>query len=278
MSSSSPLPAIAASFLSFLAGAGLMYALTPGAPPPPDCPAAEAPDLNALCAGRTPDAAAAAQAAQAQVQTLSAELATKEAELAAARADAEKATDAKDSAAAKAKKLEAEIGALKSKLTEATSERDRLVAELRDTLVKLDEATAAATAAQGEVRDVRAQNTGERWSRFVAEAKVELCEKGTVKRHESCHEAVETAFDSKLRDRYVACVNSRQATPSLGQLEKGQTLPAFAVALPDDKAFTSKGWYVLLCDPTLPEATDPTKPGAPGAKPGAPDAKPGAPG
>jgi predicted nucleic acid-binding Zn-ribbon protein len=275
MSSSSPMTAIAASFFSFLAGAGLVYALLPGPPPAQECPTAEAPNLDALCAGRTPDAASAAQAAQAQVQTLSAELATKEAELAAARADAEKSTDAKDAASAKAKKLEAEIGALKGKLSEATSERDRLVAELRDTLVKLDEANAAATAAQGEVRDVRAQNTGERWSRFVAEAKVELCEKGTVKRHETCHEAVAAAFDAKLRDRYVACVNSRQATPSLGQLEKGQSLPAFAVALPDDKAFTSKGWYVLLCDPTLPEATDPNKPSEPDAKP---TAKPGAPG
>ena len=42
----------------------------------------------------------------------------------------------------------------------------------------------------------------------------------------------------------------------LRQLEKGDSLPAFAERLPDDNKFTKKGWVIVFCDPTLPEAGD----------------------
>ena len=52
---------------------------------------------------------------------------------------------------------------------------------------------------------------------------------------------------------------SGQAIPSLGQLEKGKSAPPRAVLLPDDKDFVSKGWYVLMCDPSLPENKAPSE-------------------
>ena len=33
-------------------------------------------------------------------------------------------------------------------------------------------------------------------------------------------------------------------------------MPTFAQALPEDNKFTKKGWVIIFCDPTLPEAGD----------------------
>ena len=34
-------------------------------------------------------------------------------------------------------------------------------------------------------------------------------------------------------------------------------MPRYSQRLAEDNKFTKKGWYVLFCDPTLPEAGDP---------------------
>jgi hypothetical protein len=227
--------------------------------PVPECPPPPAPDLEALCAGREPGSTNRLQAAQTQVETLSQQLAAKEAELSQALAEADKAGDAKDAATAKARKLESEVSSLKRQVTEARAERDRLVTELKDTLQKLGEQVVLTEQVTVERDAWKSRSTGEQWGRFVAEAKTTMCDKGTAKRHDACYAAVDGALTPAIRQQFLVCTSSGQAIPSLGQLEKGKSAPPRAVLLPDDKDFVSKGWYVLMCDPSLPENKAPSE-------------------
>jgi hypothetical protein len=192
--------------------------------------------------------------AQAQVDTLATALRQKEAELAAAVAEAEKATDQREALQAKARELEKSVSGLRGELGRAESERDRLYTELKQTVEKLDVQVAATEAARAEAATWQARSEDEGWGRFLAEAQTEICSRGTAKRIEGCQEAVQSALNPSIRDRYLRCLRGRGAVPSLGQLARGGVLPEHAEALPDDKRFPTKGWYVLLCDPTLPEA------------------------
>ena len=57
------------------------------------------------------------------------------------------------------------------------------------------------------------------------------------------------------RDKFAHCVRSAQATPTVLVMEKGDVMPQFAAYI-DQENKISKDWYILLCDPTLPEAED----------------------
>jgi hypothetical protein len=263
-----------------LVGVAIGYSVAPGpevAPPPPppaECPKPSDAELDTLCAGRAPSDREALVFAQTQVDTLSAQLSAKESELKAALAEADRAGDQKDALVAKARKLEGEISTIRAQLTKATTERDQLATELKEALAKLDDATLATDAARTEARTWQGRSAEAHWSRFVAEAKVEICDRGTAKKHESCHSAVDTALGRPIKEGFQRCVGTGQAVPTLGQLEKNQKLPAHAVALQEDKAFPDKGWFVQLCDPTLPEAGEPARPAEPAPAKPAPEKKP----
>jgi hypothetical protein len=51
-------------------------------------------------------------------------------------------------------------------------------------------------------------------------------------------------------------VDTYQSVPVLKQAGKSDALPKYAARLSQENKFTKKGWYVLFCDPTLPEAGD----------------------
>ena len=53
-------------------------------------------------------------------------------------------------------------------------------------------------------------------------------------------------------------VDTFQAVPVLRKADDKDDvkLPTYATWLPEDNKFTRKGWYVIFCDPTLPEAPD----------------------
>lgn len=247
----------------FLVAAGLLGAAggyaygvrQPSTAPVAECPPPSDAQLDQLCASRVP-AAQTEQltSAQAQVDTLTTALRVKEEELTAALGEIEKATDARDALVAKARALEKDVFGLRGQLGQAKEERDRLLEELKSTVEKLGLQVEATEAARAEVTAWQGRTSDEQWSRFVAESKTQVCVRGTLKRIEGCQEAVDAALTPELRERFLGCVRERAAVPTLGRLEKGQSLPSFAEPLPDSKTFPEKGWYVLLCDPTLPEA------------------------
>ncbi|MCB9665408.1 MAG: hypothetical protein H6732_14950 [Alphaproteobacteria bacterium] len=214
----------------------------------------DAAELEALCEDLRASDVDLIAAAQGQVDSLRSTLDTREAELAALR---EQVDEAEDAAAAKQRRilaLEKEIASTRTALTSATEERDRLVTELRETLAALDEQVLQTENAEGRARAWRARSTDSLWRSFVAESKVRICARGTVKRLDRCQDAVEQAL-ARHRTHFERCVMSYQATPTLGQLEgKDARAPATAETLPDEKVYPTKGWFLDFCDESLPEA------------------------
>lgn len=192
--------------------------------------------------------------AQAKVKTLEGEIDSKNKELAQLKADAEKASANREAAIKRWKEKEKEIESLKAQLSEAKGERDQLMTELQATIRELKTEIAVRKEAEAKAAYFQSESTEASWSGFISTAKVEICDRGSRRRHERCHEAVEAAMTPTMKERFAVCVNSYQAVPVLKQLQKKETLPSFAERLPDDNKFTDGGWYILFCDPTLPES------------------------
>ena len=219
--------------------------------------------LLKLCEELVEDGQTKAMKAQARVEALQNDLAAKEEELAKLKAEDIKDEKRRAAAARKWREMEAELETLRADLTEAETERDTLRTELKQTLVQLDKQIAETKKFKTKAKVYRAkaiqyktESTENLWKSFGAEAKVEICDRGSRKRHEKCHAAVEAAFTSRVRSKFEECVDTYQAVPVLRQLEKDEKLPNLAEELPNDNKFTKKGWVIIWCDPTLPEAGD----------------------
>lgn len=213
-------------------------------------------DLASLCEELTDDAETRVVAAQNKVNTLQQQLADKERELSQMKREKEVDEAKREVARRRWREMEQEIASLRIQLAEAEAERDELRGELKQTLRDLDRQIAQTQKYKAEAQHFKQESTKNLWAAFGANAKVEMCDRGTRRRHENCHETVDAVL-AGYRERFTHCVDSQQAVPVLKQLDnKDGQLPQFAEWLPDDNKFTKKGWYVIFCDPTLPEATD----------------------
>ena len=189
--------------------------------------------------------------AQTKVASLQSEIEKKDADLAKMKSAAAKGDAA---ASKKYKDLEAEIANLKGQLAQAEKERDELVVELKKTVEELQQQIQATEVQRQRAERYKGEAHQNLWTSFSAEAKVAICDRGSRRRHDKCHEAVETALTSEMQSKFLSCVDSYQFTPMLRQLERKQEVPSNAMKLSDDDRFTDKGWYIQYCDPTLPEA------------------------
>ncbi len=217
-------------------------------------------DLASLCEELTDDEASKAREAQNKVDSLQDQLMAKEAELAEMKKEATGDEAARKAAAKKWRQMEKEIEELRGTLTVAEQERDEAREELRETIIVLDKQIKKsnrlkkkADTFREKAKEYKEESTKNLWSSFKNDAKVQICDRGTKKRHENCHASVETAFSNAMNQKFTVCVDTYQAVPVIKEAEKGEELPQFAAWLPDDNKFT-KGWYVIFCDPTLPEA------------------------
>ena len=222
-----------------------------------ECPAPAPPsaaELASLCDSGPSESKA--LALQDEVGTLQGELARKE--LVLKELEAEARNDETRARATKAQQdeLKKDIASLRGKLTQTEAMRDEARAELVKTLKVLDKQIAETAKVQAEADTQRARANQGEWSAFVAQAKVEVCDKGTRKRHERCHATVEGALGPKLGERFQACVDSGQAQPELRALDKAGTLPQHGVKLKMDDRAVRGDWAVVFCDPRLPENTD----------------------
>lgn len=213
-------------------------------------------DLARLCEELTDDEKTKVVAAQERVMSLQEELDKREALL--AEYKSKEITDEKRRAAAakKWREMEAEVESLRAQLAVAEKERDVLREDLKQTLKDLDRQIAETAKYKQAAKEYKEQSTVNLWDAFSNGAKVEICDRGTRRRHEKCHEAVEAALSGPVRTKFTTCVDTYQAVPELRKLDKGEAMPAFAEELPDDNKFTRKGWVIVYCDPTLPEAGD----------------------
>jgi len=190
-----------------------------------------------------------AQQAIERVQTLQEELAFKEAEL-------EKFKNAKAKNTARRGQLQEEIAFLQIQLASAEEERESLRKELKQTIKELDFQVVQTKNFKRKAKQYKMESTTNLWGAFLANSKVKICDRGTRKRHEKCHDAVEDALNSQMRGRFTVCVDTYQSVPVLKQAQREDPLPRYAARLNEENKFTKKGWYILFCDPTLPEAGD----------------------
>ena len=207
-----------------------------------------------LCADVNPDQRSKILGAQRKVEDLQTLLDEKEQELADMKAKTETDETRRKAAAKKWKEMEAQIAQLQQERDAAVQERDGLRTELQTTLKELDHQIKRAETFKVKAKEFKKKSTENDWKAFDAEAKLEICDKGTRKRHDKCYDAVDAALGPSVRAKFETCVDSYQARPTLREAKKGEELPDFAEWLPDDTKFTSKGFYIVYCDPTLPES------------------------
>lgn len=133
-------------------------------------------------------------------------------------------------------------------------EKAELVLALTRTEKKLQQ-TEVALGEQVELTEhYRFESLDHNFERFVHESQLAICERGNRKKLGDCRTVVQTLLvDAKVQDAFRHCVRSGQETPMVYELEKDARLPDFAGHLNESDRIV-KGWYVQLCDPTLPEA------------------------
>lgn len=151
-------------------------------------------------------------------------------------------------------RLEDELALARGEVSMLQSALTQTVAQLERVERDLGAAQAALSEQMDQTRAAREEALVQRWNRFLGESQLSICERGNRKKLGACREDVTAALSVRdVKRGFVQCVRSGQATPSVNELEKGAELPRHAYDLGPSKVLV--GWYVLLCDPTLPERT-----------------------
>ncbi|MEZ4237626.1 MAG: hypothetical protein R3F59_16060 [Myxococcota bacterium] len=151
---------------------------------------------------------------------------------------------------AEMQRLKKELSEAQTQLQEAEVEKQQLLDDLRKT-----EAELVVTRDQRD--KAREDALYNRWQDFLKAGQLEICDRGNRKKLGNCREAVDGALGKPAREqRFAHCIRSGQAAPMVRELDKDETLPAFAEMVDEDQKQT-KGWMVIFCDPTLPEKADP---------------------
>lgn len=190
------------------------------------------------------------QAATKKVSDLEGAVSKKEEEIKVLELKAKKS--ANKSAALK-KELEAklaELDALKVQLETALQEKAQLEADLVVSRQETAVARQETQVAKGETVDAK-------WEGFKADAAVQICEKGNRNKLAKCKSEVSAALTPTRAKQFKHCLSSDQATPRLVRRDKkdDSSLPKWAEWFDQNSDFTESEWYIVFCDPTLPEAS-----------------------
>lgn len=191
--------------------------------------------------------------AQERVRTLEGQLATAEAQL------VEVATAAGvQPEELGAIDLSVEVSALRANLTAARQVRDRLRTDLAAALAAVDDQSLQTARAKSVALSWKKANSRSQWIAFAADTKVALCDHGTRKKVDQCQTQVDAYFTDARFARYAECVEGGHATPVLLGTQKGAEVPQTAEPLSGKQLPRNHAWYVLYCDPSLPERADPS--------------------
>lgn len=209
-----------------------------------------APTAEELAAACTPVDANADElsVAQGKVATLERDVAEQERRVHELEGEMARRSDRGKSMVAEFEKMKTELAETKQALVVAQQEKEQLLVKLQQT-----EAELAVTTKQ---RDVAKEDAlYNRWTDFLKNAQLEICDKGNRKKLGNCRETVEaTLMTDSRQSQFSHCIRSGQAAPMVLEQE-GNTLPAYAQMI-DEEQKQTKGWMVIFCDPTLPEKAD----------------------
>lgn len=205
-------------------------------------------ELADACGPLIAEAAENLDEAEAKVATLEQRVAAKEAQVADMEAEMKRRSARGAAMATALEDAKAELDALRIALANAVEEKAILEIELSETREEL-------VVQKKRTRLAREDALTHKWTSFVGTAKIDICDRGNRRKLGRCRETIDEYLDGDLKERFDHCVRSGQAVPSIRIAESDETLPAYAEYLdPGDRIV--RDWYVLLCDPTLPEAAD----------------------
>lgn len=190
--------------------------------------------------------------ASTKVVDLEGSIAKKQEEIAVIQAKLKK-TEGKS--AARKKELEErqkELDDLRAQLQVALQEKAQLTQELEVSRQETVDAKAETVVAKQETENERAEGA---WSKFRGDSLMRVCEKGTAKKMDSCRSEAQAALDGWSK-RFKGCILSHQATPRMVEVadKRDLSLPSFAEWLDQDSKFSKDKFYIVFCDPSLPEA------------------------
>ena len=156
--------------------------------------------------------------------------------------------------AALKKELEAKLG----ELAALQVQLDTALAEKAQLEVDLEVSRQETATARGETTVAKGQTIDAKWTGFKSDALVQICEKGNRNKLATCRSEVTEAFTSERGGKFKHCLSSGQASPRLKTLDKktgDSELPRWSEWVSQDSKFTADAWYIVFCDPTLPESS-----------------------
>ncbi len=151
-----------------------------------------------------------------------------------------------------------ELAEARLQLSQMRSVKEQLVDQLtrtRERLVQVEQDLSTqmriSEVLKVENDDLRDDNLVQSWYRFIYSTQLSMCEKGSRKKTDTCRLAVDSEL-AQIKNEFVHCMRSGQAAPVARELDRGDAVPRFAKMMDQDNK-PLKGWYLQLCDPTLPE-------------------------
>ena len=186
-------------------------------------------ELSHLCAGTVKEHKEGLLDLQKKVTGLQATLQEKEKELETLQSK----KNAGSGISKRQKELESELATLRIQLAATEQERDSLRSELKQTLGKLDKQIRETKKYKAKAKKYKRQSVENLWKAFVADAKVQACDRGSRKRHEKCWAAFNEVLieGSAHHQRFMTCVGTYQAVPVLRKAKMFEKLPSFATWL-----------------------------------------------
>lgn len=238
---------------------GLLLALPESDPPDQEPAQAAAAAPAAVADGEAvvpaapagPDPVAALQAAHDRVETLQAALEARDAELGALRAAGEKLTEEQKTRVAT---LQKQVTKLKASVAEAVAERTELRDRLATALADLERETGEHAKVREHAAALEGANTENLWVAFVQQAELEICQQFTKRGRAACKDRITSWFDDARHDRFASCVSDSRTVPVLWRSDGVAEAPTNGERIMEGGFGQRKDWYVLYCDPTLPEA------------------------
>ncbi len=186
--------------------------------------------------------------AQDRVEALEVELAIRTEEVAVLEAQGEHAETARVAA------LTMEVAALKRSVDRARRDRESLRSTLHAALADLDRAVTGKAIAQRHVEAYSSANTENLWAAFTQRTKIDVCRQVTEGGRARCREKVDAWFDDDRHARFASCVDAGQSVPTLWKRSGSHPLPSTADLVSVHDFGQAHNWYVVFCDPSLPEA------------------------
>lgn len=245
----------AALLLGCIFGGTLGYIMAPETPVEVPRELTEA-ELAAACAPFVLEKTTELEEAETKVADLSGRVKDREAKVQELEAEMKRRSSRGAALVRELEQAKAELVEAQQALQIAQEEKNQLLDELKETVIKLEKTEDELVEQKRKTEYAKEDALTNKWFRFINNAQLEICERGNRKKLGKCREAVEgLLLDPAVRDQFTHCVRSGQATPSVHEIEKKASLPEFSRWLNQDDKIV-RDWYLLLCDPTLPERED----------------------